>query len=206
MLVSSDRLRRLAWASSFGKGGHPVVIDEVASADAARALLAPSGPAGLVLFDARVVEDPADAVAAVLQAPDTSRAARVVVVGPVDRVEQVQRALKTGAGGYLFGSPRPTPASVVAPNGGHGATARVDPDADGHVVLNDATGVRCRLSRREVSVLRHVADGESNVVIAHALGLSTYTVKSHLARIGRRLGTGDRGHMVYLAMRAGVID
>lgn len=206
MLVSSDRLRRLAWASSFGKSGHPVVIDEVASADAARALLASSGPARIVLFDARAVEDPADAVAAVLQAPNTSLAARVVVVGPVDRVDQVQRALKNGAGGYLFGSPRPTAASVVALTDGDGATAHVDPRTDGYVVMNDATGVRCRLSKREVGVLRHVANGESNVVIAHALGLSTYTVKSHLARIAHRLGTGERGHMVYLAMRAGVID
>ena len=31
------------------------------------------------------------------------------------------------------------------------------------------------------------------------------TVKSHLARIARKLGTGDRAEMVALAMRAGVI-
>ena len=37
------------------------------------------------------------------------------------------------------------------------------------------------------------------------LGLSALTVKSHLARIARKLGTGDRAEMVALAMRAGVI-
>jgi len=30
-------------------------------------------------------------------------------------------------------------------------------------------------------------------------------VKSHLARIGRKLGTGDRAQMTAMAMRAGVI-
>jgi DNA-binding CsgD family transcriptional regulator len=30
-------------------------------------------------------------------------------------------------------------------------------------------------------------------------------VKSHLSRIGRKLGTGDRARMVVLAMRAGVV-
>ena len=31
------------------------------------------------------------------------------------------------------------------------------------------------------------------------------TVKSHLGRIGRKLGTGDRAQMIAIAMRAGAI-
>ena len=38
-----------------------------------------------------------------------------------------------------------------------------------------------------------------------ALNLSALTVKSHLARIARKLGTGDRAEMVVVAMRAGVV-
>jgi len=37
------------------------------------------------------------------------------------------------------------------------------------------------------------------------LGLSALTVKSHLARIARKLGTGDRAHLVALAMRTEII-
>ena len=66
------------------------------------------------------------------------------------------------------------------------------------------TGVS-ELSGREVEVLRLVADGQSNKQIGDELGLSALTVKSHLARIARKLGTGDRAEMVALAMRAGVI-
>src|SRR5919112_1103696 len=61
------------------------------------------------------------------------------------------------------------------------------------------------LSGREVEVLRLVADGRSNKEIGETLGLSALTVKSHLARIARKLGTGDRAEMVAMAMRAGVI-
>lgn len=61
------------------------------------------------------------------------------------------------------------------------------------------------LSAREVQVLQHVANGRSNKEIGVNLGLSALTVKSHLARIARKVGTGDRAEMVMLAMRAGVV-
>ena len=64
---------------------------------------------------------------------------------------------------------------------------------------------RRQLSAREVEVLQLVADGQSYKEIGEALSLSALTVKSHLSRIGRKLGTGDRAQMVALAMRAGVI-
>ena len=55
------------------------------------------------------------------------------------------------------------------------------------------------------ALLELVAGGHSNKQIGDTLGLSALTVKSHLARIARKLGTGDRAEMVALAMRAGVI-
>lgn len=62
------------------------------------------------------------------------------------------------------------------------------------------------LSAREREVLQHVANGRSNRQIGEELGLSALTVKSHLARIARKLGTGDRAELVARAMRAGAIS
>ncbi len=62
------------------------------------------------------------------------------------------------------------------------------------------------LSAREIQVLQLVADGKSNKDIGEDLGLSALTVKSHLARIARKLGTGDRAEMVVTAMRAGAVS
>ena len=61
------------------------------------------------------------------------------------------------------------------------------------------------LSAREIQVLQLVAEGQSNKDIGVALGLSALTVKSHLARIARKLGTGDRAEMVATSLRSGVI-
>jgi DNA-binding NarL/FixJ family response regulator len=61
------------------------------------------------------------------------------------------------------------------------------------------------LSAREIQVLQLVADGKSNKDIGVELGLSALTVKSHLARIARKLGTGDRAEMVATALRSGAI-
>jgi DNA-binding NarL/FixJ family response regulator len=62
------------------------------------------------------------------------------------------------------------------------------------------------LSGREIQVLQLVAEGKSNKDIGVALGLSALTVKSHLARIARKLGTGDRAEMVATALRSGAIS
>lgn len=57
------------------------------------------------------------------------------------------------------------------------------------------------LTAREVGVLRLVAEGRSNREIGEELTLSALTVKSHLARISRKIGTGDRAEMVAFAIR-----
>ena len=61
------------------------------------------------------------------------------------------------------------------------------------------------LSERELEVLRMVADGQTNKVVGQRLGVSALTVKSHLARIARKLGSGDRAEMVATAIRCGYI-
>lgn len=61
------------------------------------------------------------------------------------------------------------------------------------------------LTARELSVLSLVAEGQSNRAIGESLGLSALTVKSHLARIARKLGTGDRAALVAVALRRGLI-
>ncbi|WP_344661880.1 helix-turn-helix transcriptional regulator, partial [Catenulispora subtropica] len=77
---------------------------------------------------------------------------------------------------------------------------------DGANGAAQAAHAGCRdLSAREIEVLRLVADGRSNKAIGQAMGLSALTVKSHLARIARKLGTGDRAGMVAVALRGGTI-
>jgi DNA-binding NarL/FixJ family response regulator len=115
-------------------------------------------------------------------------AARLVVVGQPDPAA-VRAVLDAGARGYLF--------------------RRRDadrPPAEDGTRVRTASGSVTELSTREIEVMQGVADGRSNGDIAADLQISPLTVKSHLARIGRKLGTGDRAHAVLLALRAGVIN
>jgi DNA-binding NarL/FixJ family response regulator len=68
------------------------------------------------------------------------------------------------------------------------------------------TSARPQLTGRELGVLRLVADGCSNRAVGDRLGLSALTVKSHLARIARKLGTGDRAALVAISIRTGILD
>jgi len=52
------------------------------------------------------------------------------------------------------------------------------------------------LTHREVEVLAILAAGDSNKVIARRLGVSPYTVKTHVARICDKLGVQRRGQAV----------
>ena len=133
---------------------------------------------------------------------------RLVVLSAADDPYSVRAAFVAGAQGYLLKSASPV---VVA----EGVRRVLDGGvyADPSVASLLAAGLRggpvdtgvSDLSGREVEVLRLVSDGKSNKQIGDDLGLSSLTVKSHLARITRKLGTGDRAEMVALAMRAGVI-
>lgn len=61
------------------------------------------------------------------------------------------------------------------------------------------------LTARELGVLQLVSEGHTNREIGEALQLSALTVKSHLARISRKVGTGDRAEMVAMAIRSSLL-
>ena len=62
------------------------------------------------------------------------------------------------------------------------------------------------LTDRELDVLKRVARGTPNKVIASDLGLAEPTVKSHLKNIFQKLGANDRTHAVTIAISRGYIN
>jgi DNA-binding NarL/FixJ family response regulator len=70
----------------------------------------------------------------------------------------------------------------------------------------DGSGPLEPLTERECQVLQHVAVGESNQEIGQTLYLSADTVKTHLARILRKLPARDRTHAALRGVRWGLID
>src|SRR5262249_15643081 len=61
------------------------------------------------------------------------------------------------------------------------------------------------LSRREIEVLRMIAEGLGNKEIASKLGISEHTVKFHISAIFAKLGASSRTEAVIIGIRVGMI-
>jgi DNA-binding CsgD family transcriptional regulator len=61
------------------------------------------------------------------------------------------------------------------------------------------------LTRRQVEVLRVVANGHTNAEAAALLSVSAETVATSLRLVYRALGVGDRAHAVAVALRVGLL-
>ena len=64
---------------------------------------------------------------------------------------------------------------------------------------------RSNLSSREIDVLEMMAKGLTNKQIANAFGISSHTVRCHVANITLKLEVSDRTEAVATAMKQGVI-
>ena len=57
------------------------------------------------------------------------------------------------------------------------------------------------LTQREIQILSHIANGNTNKEVAHILGISDQTIKNHVSAILRKLNANDRAHAVAMAIQ-----
>jgi DNA-binding NarL/FixJ family response regulator len=182
LVVLAHPVARAALARRLFALGARDVAEAATMADA-RLVARRSGPRPLVVVETWLPDGSGLALLNELRAAGWAHG---LVIAGSDDPSSVRAALSCGVRGLLVTRPAPAaPAPVI------GLRSRT------------AVGVAA-LSAREIEVLRLVADGRSNREAGEVLGLSALTVKSHLARIARKLGTGDRAEMVVLAMRGGL--
>jgi DNA-binding CsgD family transcriptional regulator len=85
----------------------------------------------------------------------------------------------------------------------------VDTEIDGSRYLlmrmPKPSSTRIRLSPREQEIVRMVAKGHPNKIIADVLNISSWTVCTHLRRIFAKLGVGSRAAMVAQLLEIGVL-
>lgn len=128
--------------------------------------------------------------------------ARFVVLTTYSGDVQASRAFKAGAVGYLLKNMLRTEL-VNTIRDVHAGLRRIPADI--------ATSLAERLSAddlsdREVEVLRSVAAGNSNKIVANQLAISEDTVKGHMKNIMAKLAASDRTHAVLIAMRRGFLE
>jgi len=116
---------------------------------------------------------------------------QVVVLTSLSDRDRILAALDAGAIGYLLKDAEPDELidGVRAAARGESPLA---PKAARTLLTARAERERAGLSEREREVLRCVAEGLPNKVIARKLGISEKTVKAHLTRVFQEIGVTDR--------------
>jgi DNA-binding NarL/FixJ family response regulator len=128
--------------------------------------------------------------------------ARIIVLTTYAGDAQVLRALEAGARGYLLKSAlrKELPDTIRLVHAGH---RRIAPEVATELAEHAADD---SLSLREIEVLRLVASGNANKIIAAHLSITEETVKGHVKNILAKLGANDRTHAVTIGLKRGIID
>jgi DNA-binding NarL/FixJ family response regulator len=138
---------------------------------------------------------------------------RVVVLTISDEDSDVTDAILAGACGYLLKD-----ASIQELVAGIRAAARgealISPHIAGKVLQRvRATSahsgiealIRTELSEREIEVLKLIANGQDNALIAAELHISPKTVKNHISNILMKLQIDNRIQAAVYAVRSGIV-
>jgi DNA-binding NarL/FixJ family response regulator len=165
----------------------------------------------VVLMDVRMPE--LDGIEATRRLRQAGVEARVLVLTTFDLDEYVYAAVRAGASGFLLkDAPREqliTAVRTVARGEALLAPAITQRLIERFVARpspDEAAPALAGLSPRELEVLRLLARGLSNAEIAGALIVGEATVKTHVARILRKLDLRDRVQAVVFAYETGLIE
>lgn len=128
--------------------------------------------------------------------------ARIIVLTTYVGDALVLRALKAGARAYLLKSLlRKELLETIRLV--HAGRKRIVPAVATELAEHASDDA---LSPREVDVLRLIAGGNANKMIASELSITEETVKGHVKNILAKLAANDRTHAVTIALKRGIID
>ncbi|MGH4033008.1 response regulator [Actinomycetota bacterium Odt1-20B] len=214
LLVDDDPLVRKGLALMLGGADDIEIVGEAGDGSEVAALVGEVRP-DVVLMDIRMPRmDGLAATEALRRRPD---APEVIVLTTFHADEQVLRALRAGAAGFVLKDTAPAEIvaavravaagePVLSPTVTQQLITRVtgtDPQQDRKQRALDRLAT---LADRERAVAVAVARGGSNADIASELYLSVATVKAHVSRILTKLDLNNRVQIALLAHDAGLLD
>jgi DNA-binding NarL/FixJ family response regulator len=128
--------------------------------------------------------------------------ARFIVLTTYAGDVQISRALKAGARAYLLKSllRRELLDTIRAV---HAGQKRIPAELAAQVADHLADD---SLTSREIDVLRLIAAGNANKIVADKLSITEETVKGHVKSILSKLGANDRTHAVTIGLKRGIIE
>jgi NarL family two-component system response regulator LiaR len=148
-----------------------------------------------------------DGVGAIRRIHESVPATRVIALTSFDDDEKVFPAIKAGAAGYLLKDVRPAELAEAIRRASRGE-ALLAPSVAARLMQEVADGPppAATLTGRELEVLRLIARGMSNKLIARELVVSEKTVKTHVSNILAKLHLSDRTQAALYAVREGLAE
>jgi DNA-binding NarL/FixJ family response regulator len=183
-----------------------VVIGEAASGEEAVDAVRVTPP-DIVFMDVRMPGmGGIEAARAIREAsPDT----RVILFTVDESRTSIAEAIQAGVSGYLLkdaSADELVNAARLALEGKAVIHPQLTRAFIEEVQLAEKRPESAALSRREKEILQRVAYGATTKEVAHDLGISPHTVKTHLERIFEKLGANDRAQAVAIAIRSGIVE
>ena len=175
------------------------VVGSAASGEEALAIVQRDRP-DIMLLDLRMPG--MDGIGVLKALGRTEHATRVVVLTSFEKEEDIYRAIRAGAQGYLLKDT--TESEMVAAISVVHSGKRYIPR---HIAARLADRLmRSDLTARELQTLELLAQGSTNKQIAGALNISDNTVRHHVNNIMEKLQVTDRTEAVATALRNGVLS
>jgi DNA-binding NarL/FixJ family response regulator len=128
--------------------------------------------------------------------------ARIIILTMSQANAEIQRALKSGASGYMLKT-TPSKELVNAIRKVHSGKKHIPQEIAANLAEHFSND---QLTPRETEVLKHIAGGNRNRDIAEKLHISEETVKIHIKHIMDKLDASDRTQAVAIAIRRGIIQ
>jgi DNA-binding NarL/FixJ family response regulator len=175
------------------------VVGSAASGEEALTMVQRDWP-DLILLDLRMPG--MDGIAVLHALKKLEKPPRVMVLTSFEKEEDIYRAIRAGAQGYLLKDT--TESEMIAAISAVNAGKRYIPR---HIAARLADRMmRSDLTAREVQILELLAQGSTNKEIAAALDISDNTVRHHVNNIMDKLQVSDRTEAVATAMRSGLLS
>ena len=200
LLIADDHMTVVAGlASIIGMQRDMIVVAEAANGRQAVDLWRKHHP-DVTLLDLRMPKLDGVGVIDEIRKEDTS--ARIIILTTYDTDNEIYRAIKAGAKGYLLKDARREELLDCIRKVSRGETCI--PQA---LVEKLAAGVSGEtLTGRELAVLMLLARGKSNKEIGANLFISESTVKGHLRNIFTKLNVLSRTEAIAVATRRGLVQ